>query len=222
MDVPVRRAGSNAGLEQRRLDPNRAQRTTTTTQRPLSSFRLDTSESRRQPSLSEHEREPIPSPTIASPPSISGVSQADFSVLQTTVKKLYTESLRSNEHIRDLQEDNKQLRTLIGELQGRVNAAAATGRQSQLSDDLHQALENRLNGVQAQVQTSCRELAAMETRLALLDNAHQSTSRIAHDHATQLKDGALHSPEPETCSSTSVRSLAHVSTPSRATVPLDS
>jgi len=117
------------------------------------------------------------------------VTQADFVALESQVKALRAEGRESRQLIGELQADNKLLRATIEEFNQQL--ASATGRLRQLSDDSQKSTEQRFGAAQLEAQAAARELATLQTKVALLASAQQNASSVSSEHATQLKDVAV-------------------------------
>ena len=117
------------------------------------------------------------------------LTQADFVALESQVKVLRGECRDNRQLVGEVQAENKQLRGALDELNHRV--ATSTARLTQQFDDLRQSMEQRLGAITLESQATARELAALQTRVALLASSQESASGMAHEHASQLKDVAV-------------------------------
>ena len=106
------------------------------------------------------------------------LTQADFVALESQVKVLRGECRDNRQLVGEVQAENKQLRGALDELNHRV--ATSTARLTQQFDDLRQSMEQRLGAITLESQATARELAALQTRVALLASSQESASGMAH------------------------------------------
>ncbi|KAL1505111.1 hypothetical protein AB1Y20_008870 [Prymnesium parvum] len=121
--------------------------------------------------------------------SASAVSSADVLALRSELRELRTAAEEQREAVGALQAENRELRAAVGELRGLAHAAEA--RRGEAEEKLRSSLEARLGGAQAEAAEAARGLAALQTRVALVDHAQQATASTAHELTAQLKDVAI-------------------------------
>ena len=117
------------------------------------------------------------------------LTQADFIALESQVKALRNECRESRQLIGEVQSENKQLKAMLEEVNHRVETS--TARLSQQFDDLRQSIEQRFGTISLEGQATARDLASLQTRVALLASSQESASSMAHEHTSQLKDVAV-------------------------------